>query len=128
MAKCDFCSVYDPDSECLQAESCLFVKYGIALKVKNDAVFREKFEKLVRILPIQSILEMMQAVAVSVVPVPVDAAAAPSGSRTSNGFKKILKYTATFFKALADASVTMVDVANQANFFPPPDMPPPSYI
>ncbi|KAH0708711.1 hypothetical protein KY284_010138 [Solanum tuberosum] len=49
MAKCDFCSIYDPDSECL-AESCLIVRYGIAHKVKNDAAFNAQFGELNDIL------------------------------------------------------------------------------
>ncbi|KAL3351854.1 hypothetical protein AABB24_020104, partial [Solanum stoloniferum] len=59
MVKCDICLVYSPNSECL-GENCLFVNYGIALKVKNDAVFRAKFEKLNDILSIQSIELLME--------------------------------------------------------------------
>ncbi|KAK4726450.1 hypothetical protein R3W88_031367 [Solanum pinnatisectum] len=110
MAKCDFCSVYDPNLECL-AESCPFVKYGIDDKVNK-----------ILLSALNSV--NFQAVAVSVVPVDAAAAAAaPAGSRTSNGFKKNLKNTATFFKELADVSANVADAANQANFFPPPDMP-----
>ncbi|KAH0705494.1 hypothetical protein KY290_010186 [Solanum tuberosum] len=91
MVKCDICLVYNPNSECL-GENCLFVNYGIALKVKNDAVFRAKFEKLNDILSIQSIellMEIMQTVALATVSAAAAsgsgsaAAASGSGSRTN---------------------------------------------
>ncbi|KAL3351853.1 hypothetical protein AABB24_020104, partial [Solanum stoloniferum] len=113
MVKCDICLVYSPNSECL-GENCLFVNYGIALKVKNDAVFRAKFEKLNDILSIQSIellMEIMQTVALATVSAAA-ASGSSSGSRaniasgsrpnSSTGLKKVWKNTKKIFKKKSD--------------------------